>query len=347
VFKRLVPNPIDAARLARLRAAAGAGPVLIVTHDNPDPDALASGKALAALLHHAWNVPSRMIYSGLVARAENLALLRRLTPEWDYADELTGLEAYSAIALVDTQPGAGNNRLAGTTAPLIVFDHHMPIRVATWETQYSDVRPEIGATVSLLLQHWQAAGLHPDPRLATAMYYGLIVDTLHLARGAGPVDEAAFIYLLAHLDRDELIRVEQAGQPREYFQALTGGLAVARLHGTAIVARLGRLYRPDMTADIADLLIRAEGVKAALSLGHYRETLHLALRTEPFGLDAGTLIQRVVAGRGHGGGHGSIAGGQVPVSGRDAHLAAGEIEQRFLEIMGEAGHGIPLLEVQR
>ena len=336
-------NPIDAERLARLRAAAGAGPVLILTHDNPDPDALACGKAMATLLREAWQVPSRLVYSGLVARAENQAVLRRLTPEWEYGAEHSGLEAYSAIALVDTQPGASNNRLPPTATPLLVFDHHKPILATDRPVRFSDVRPEIGSAVTMLYQYLQAAGVEPDQRLATAMYYGLTVDTLDLSRGAGPADEAAFIDLLARLDRAELILVEQAGQPLEYFQAVHQGLEVARLHGQAVIARLGLLHRPDMTADIADLLVRVENIQAALALGQFEQTLYLALRTKPFGLDAGALIQQIVPEMGRAGGHGAIAGGQVPIGGQDMDRLAEQIEKRFLLVMGEGPEGVSLL----
>lgn len=116
-----VSNPITQVRLDRLREAAGNGPVLILTHDNPDPDSLATGKGLAALLS-VWGIPSRMVYSGLVARAENRAMLNRLTPEWEHSDTLEFLDEYPAIALVDSQPTAGNNRLPAPVLPTIVID---------------------------------------------------------------------------------------------------------------------------------------------------------------------------------------------------------------------------------
>ena len=87
-----LPNPIDENRMDELQRVAGRGPVLIVTHENPDPDALAAGKGLAALFEGTWGIPARMIYSGLVARAENKAMLKILTPEWEYSQELSRLE---------------------------------------------------------------------------------------------------------------------------------------------------------------------------------------------------------------------------------------------------------------
>jgi hypothetical protein len=39
-------NPVGLNHLTRLRKILQDGPVLIATHDNPDPDALASGKGL-------------------------------------------------------------------------------------------------------------------------------------------------------------------------------------------------------------------------------------------------------------------------------------------------------------
>jgi hypothetical protein len=55
------------------------------------------------------------------------------------------------------------------------------------------------------------------------------------------------------------------------------------------------------------------------------------------------MIQRIVVSRGKAGGHGSIAGGQVPLVAGTAEQIVMEIEKRFLGIMGETGNGEPLL----
>jgi nanoRNase/pAp phosphatase (c-di-AMP/oligoRNAs hydrolase) len=336
-------SPITLADLAQLREAAGAGPVLILTHDNPDPDALASGKALAALLKSAWEIDSRLVYSGLVARAENRAMLSRLTPEWEHGDILTDLDQYSALALVDTQPGAGNNRFPADRTPQIVIDHHHPIREGIAGVRYVDVRTEIGATVTMLYQYLRAAAIELEPILATAIFYALKIDTRGLSRDTSPADEEAYVALLDHLDQHELARVEQAGLPRDYFRAFSAGLHAAHLCGQAVVARLGVMDRPDLAAEMADLLIRLESARAVLCQGVYQATVQLSLRTKPLDDDAGQLIQDVVGTLGKAGGHMSVAGGQVPLAGRDGDTVMAELEQRFLTVMGEAGKVIPLL----
>ncbi len=326
----------------KLRRVAGKGPVLILTHDNPDPDALASGKALSFFFKQAWNISSRLIYSGLVARAENQAMLNHLTPEWEFSEKLPDLKDYSAVAQVDTQPGAGNNRLNSVQPAHIVIDHHNPIRELIEGVTYSDVRTDIGATVTMLYQYLDVANLQPDSFLATAMFYGLKTDTRGLSRGASPADEIAFVRLLHRLDQKELSKVELASLSQEYFRSFNRGLHASRIHGRCIISRLGNMEQPDFAAEMADILIRLQGVHTALCLGEHNETLHISLRTD-FGQDAGAIIQKVVLPPGKAGGHGNMAGGQVSLAEQDIEQLLVSIEKRFLDIMGESSEGMELL----
>ncbi len=337
-------NPIDGSRLEQFRNTAGTGPVLVLTHDNPDPDSLASGMALSELLQAAWGIRSHLVFSGMVARAENRAMLKILTPVWEFRDQLPDLDQYSCIALIDTQPGAGNNRLPSESVPGIVIDHHQPLQERLTSVPYADVRPETGSTSTLLYQYLEAAGIIPNPDLATALFYGLHTDTLGLARGAIAADEVAYFNLLGLLDREKLVQVEQAGVQREYFLAFNRCLQAARLYGSAVVAYLGEMHRPDLTAEMADVLIRLDIARASLCLGTHDSRLYLSLRTKLHWKDAGILAQTLVAGLGKAGGHGSIAGGQVSLDGEDAGVLAQEIQKRFLNLMSETGQGEPLLK---
>ena len=339
-----IPKSITATQLEQVRGVLGDGPVLILTHDSPDPDALASGLGLATLFRHVWGIPSRLVYSGLVARAENRAVLHILTPEWEHVDNLSGFDRYSALVMVDSQPRAGNNRLPDNIWPQIVIDHHHPVRESLQAVPYADVRPEIGATTSMVFQYLDTAGIVPDPNLATAMFYGLQTDTLGLARGASEVDEAVYVKLLSWLDRKKLIEVEQVGLSQDYFRAFSKGLQAARIYGDVVIAFLGEMSRPDLAAEMADVLIRLETARAALCLGFFGEHLHLSLRTKGMSADAGRLAQQVVASLGKAGGHGSIAGGQVPLAGHDRDALVIEIQRRFLTLLDQENAGVPLLD---
>ena len=67
-------------RLADLHDALRGGVhLLILTHDNPDPDALASAFALLALAQSLDGVTARIGFGGFVGRAENRTMVRHAT----------------------------------------------------------------------------------------------------------------------------------------------------------------------------------------------------------------------------------------------------------------------------
>lgn len=334
---------MDQDRLNQLLAAAGPGPVLILTHDSPDPDALASGMALAALLRFSRGIPSRLCYSGVVGRAENRAMLSILATEWEYAETLPDFSQYSALALVDTQPGAGNNRLSEGTRVQIVIDHHYPVRDGLEVVPFVDVRPEVGSTVSMVNQYLEAAGYKPEAALATVMFYGVQADTMGLSRGYSSLDRDVYFKLLNQIDRQLLAKIEYARLPREYFRAFSNGLNSAFIYGKVVVAYLGAIHRPDFVAEMADLLIRLQGANGVLCLGHHNGMMSLSLRVAPEEEDAAHLIQKIILPPGKAGGHGMGAGGQVPLYGRDADELAQLMQQEFLRQMGEREPGEVLL----
>lgn len=336
-------NPVTEAQLMKLRDQIAPGPVLVLTHNNPDPDALSSGKALAYLFKTAWGIPSRLAYSGLVARAENKAMLRLLTPEWEHIDTLDNLDQYSAIVLIDTQPGAGNNRFPENYSPSVVIDHHHPIRDGLEQIPFVDIRPDIGATVSIVFQYLEAMNLSIDPDLATAIFYGVRTDTRALSRDSSLADQYAYFKLLSVLDHKKLAQVEQAGLPREYFQAFSKGLLSTKVYEKVLVTYQGEMHRPDFSAEMADLLIRHEDKLAVLCMGVHDRVLYLSMRTSSDELDAGNLIQQLVTSPAKAGGHGKSAGGQVPLGLQTAEQLAADVEKNFLQVMGEKEEWEPLL----
>lgn len=314
--------------LARLRELVPRGSrLLILTHDNPDPDSLASGAALRFLLAEIAATEAVLAIGGIVGRAENRALLRYLAVKTQPAEALS-FDEFDLIALVDTQPHTGNNSLPPDRLPAIVIDHH-PLRRQTREVPFRDVRRGYGATSTILTEYLQAAGISPEARLATALFYAIRSETQDLGREASRADVEAALYLFPFTNRRLLSRIEYSRVPLEYFRALGRVLKSATIHDGVVISRLGELEYPDMVAEMADLLLRLEDARWAICFGTYGDDLFLSLRTSEADANAGALIRRTVGRIGAAGGHGMMAGGRIPLKDRGAKVVA-RLQERLI-----------------
>lgn len=308
------PGVDQTVQLANLLASVeDAAEVLVLTHDNPDPDSIASAAALAHLLEAAAGVPTSLAFGGIVGRAENRALIDELDVKFERIGSVE-IPASTLVALVDTQPRTGNNSLPDGRIASVVIDHHPP-RPETTAASFGDVRPDYGASCSILVEYLRAAKLEPPRSLATALFYGIQSETMDLGREVSEADVSASLYLYPRSDPAAISRIRHARVPASYFQSIHEALEKARRYGGVICVPMGRLDYPDMVAEVADLFMRVDGVEWTVASGRYHDDLLLSLRTYRTGAHAGRLVRRAVRDRGTAGGHGMLAGGQVPVKG--------------------------------
>jgi nanoRNase/pAp phosphatase (c-di-AMP/oligoRNAs hydrolase) len=189
----------------------------------------------------------------------------------------------------------------------------------------------LGSTSTILTQYLQAAGIEFSAQLATALFYGIKTDTMGLIRGASAEDKDAYFALQPRIDVDALLEIERAQVPVEYFERLDAALRDARIHGNVILSHIGTTSRPDMAAEMADLLLRLQGIEWAICTGAYKDRLVLAVRTRSRRGSAGWLAQEIVGSQGSAGGHGPMAGGQVHLDGRDPRSLATQLGEKALE----------------
>ena len=78
--------------------------VLILPHNDPDPDAIASALALSEILRTRLNLQTRICYKGIIGRSENRALVEYLGNPLHVLTQ-ADFEQADAIVLIDTQPG--------------------------------------------------------------------------------------------------------------------------------------------------------------------------------------------------------------------------------------------------
>lgn len=311
-------------------ALAGIDELYIVLHDDPDPDAIASGEALRYLLAETSAIEGQLVYRGVIGRAENKALVDYLEitllrlPEGDF-------EPDKPVILLDTRPGAGNNPLPAGQPVIAVIDHHA--QPPEDDDSFYDVRPWIGASSTILTQYLRAAECKPTMKLATALFYGIKTDTKALSRDTSAADVAAYFYLLPFVEVDALVEIENAQVPAAYFRNLAKAIDGARVYGDVVISTLGEMDYPDLAAEIADLFLRLEGVEWVICMGSYEDDLYLSVRARQEDADADALARAAVGERGSAGGRNTLAGGQIPLDGRDPQQVAGDACRRTLKFL--------------
>ena len=317
-----------------LKTVRGAESALIVTHDYPDPDAIGSAVALAFLLNRRLGLKTTLAHGGIIGRAENKAMVRLLSIEMSPLYEVDP-EQYDVVALVDAQPGAGNLVLPAGLAPTVVIDHHSEATSNLDGVPFVDIRPGYGATSTVPPGYLRAAGLVPDGRTPTALFYGIKSDTMGLARAATDADVDAYLYLLPLADTKILAQIETAQVPLDYFRAFERALEHTYIYDDVVVCNLGPMDWPDLAAEMADFLLRWEGAYWVFCTGLYDEEIVVSVRTNEIEANAGRVVQDVVDGLGTGGGHGLMAGGRVPLDDKSPRGLARQLRDRFLEHLGK------------
>ena len=284
---------------------------LIVLQDNPDPDALASATAFRRLINIMADIQCSITHGGTIGRAENRALVKYLQLNLRNASGLD-FASFDLIAMLDTQPHAGNNCLPAQMEPDIVIDHHR-CRPDTRQCRFTDIRSSYGSTSTILFEYLDAAGVSPEPSVATALLYGIRSDTQDLGRDTTAADTAALMQLYPSANKRILSQIQRGSVGRDYFRMLSVAFANACVYSNAVITCLDRIDNPDMIGEVADLLIRDEQTDWCLCYGFYDGKMLLSVRTESESPSAEKIIKHIVARRGTGGGHVSYAGGQIPV----------------------------------
>ncbi len=297
----------------------GKGKVLIVAHDNPDPDSLAAAFALRHLLEVSVNINATIAFGGIIGRGENRAMVKELEIKTVPLDGLD-LNQFGVVCMVDTQPGTGNNSFPDDREVHIVVDHH-PLREQTKSCKLVDVRDNYGASATMLYEYLLSQEVYVGTKLATILFYAIKSETQDLGREWTQYDRAAYLNLLQLSNNRILYNITHSQVPKEYFSCYNRAIENARLYDSSLVFNLFDIDNPDVVAEMADFLLRMDGVDVVLGLGRFNEKMILSLRTSNHEVYAGQVIRDVVDKLGTAGGHGMIAGAQIsPMKGNQAVL---------------------------
>src|SRR5215212_4480101 len=288
------------------RYFADADRVLILLHNDPDPDALASGLALRNLLRRTKTTAIIGAIQG-VTRPENLRManmldihVERVTP--------AAFHEFPRIATVDVQPHYFGGMLDRVD---LVVDHH-PEQTG-YSAAYKDIRADYGSTSTILTEHLRAVDVNISERTATAMLYAIKSDTLFFARQTNREDLEAFTFLYPLADPALIRKMEGADITLERLEHVTRALAASRLRNQVFSAFLGETSREDFIPYTADFLLQLEDVKWTIVSGIVGGQLIVSVRNLGYSRNAGEFVKASFGDIGSAGGHRAMAKAVVPI----------------------------------
>jgi nanoRNase/pAp phosphatase (c-di-AMP/oligoRNAs hydrolase) len=311
--------------------------VLVVTHDNPDPDAIAAGWAIKHLVDERLPIRTRFVAGGAILRAENRHMLRLLEPPIELVSELCDsnppCDERTAAVLVDCSFRAGNHlEFPAGLEPVAVIDHHVTAG-ALGDVPFADVRPHVAASASIAGGYLREQAVEPGGALATALLYAIRTETQGFETYHSPLDRTILPWLTERADPELVAEIESAPLPRSYFADLALALQNTFLYEDAAFCALPRAEGPEIVGEVADLLIRCDSVQRVLCAAAYGGDVIISVRTERSGDDAAELARLTLDGIGRGGGHQHRAGGKIPHCGMQHRLSESlrdELRDRWL-----------------
>lgn len=271
---------------------------------NADPDAMASALALKRILsHRVKDVAIAKVNE--ISRPDNLAMVRYtrlhmvnfhrlMVPQYDY------------FALVDSQP---HHHPSFQDIPFsIIIDHH-PLPETPYEGgKLVDIRPQYGATSTIMTEYLYNLKIRPGKLLATALQFGIKTDTDNFERHFYDVDLRAYQYLSRFADNTLLSRIARSEFRLEWLE--TFARACTNLYGMRASGQyvfLGSIGSPDVLVNIADFFMRVYEIRWVAVGGLYGDTVVLIFRGDGISKDVGALAIELFGELGSAGGHKSMA----------------------------------------
>jgi nanoRNase/pAp phosphatase (c-di-AMP/oligoRNAs hydrolase) len=301
----------------------------IVTHDNPDPDSIASAIALQAIAEHS-EVEADICYFGEIGHQENRAFVNLLGVDLLAITEVEDLDPYDTIALLEGEPTPDG------LAPIIdiFIDHLEPS--AEYETEFQDIRTNVSSASTILTKYVQEYDLKPSGTVATALLYGIRAETLDFKRETRPADLTAAAYLYPFASHDTLEQVESPSMSPETLDVLAEAIQSREVEGSHLISNAGFVRDRDALVQAAQHLLDLEGITTTAVFGINEDTIYLAARSKDIRLNIGRTLEEAFDEVGEAVGHSNQANVEIPLglfTGLDAN---DENRETLLELAGEA-----------
>ncbi len=302
--------------------------MVIMVHNNPDPDAIASALALKTIAN-SHDIRADIVYHGEIGHQENKAFVNLLGIDL-YRYEDVEIAAYDKIAMVDCSGPGANNPLPTNTHIGIIIDHH-PITDSEIDAEFIDIRPNVGASSTIVTKYLQELNIDIDGKLATALLYGIRTDTLDFKRNTDSADLSAASYLYPLSDHDILDQLERPSMSIETLDVLGEAINNRQVIGSYLLSNVGSIRDRDTLPQAADYLLNLEGISTTVVFGVSDDKIFISGRSNDIRINLGDVMKRAF-GEESGGGHANAAAATIELG----VFSAAKDRQTLLRLVNEA-----------
>ncbi len=306
--------------------------VYLQTHNFPDPDALASAFGMQVFLK-SHGVKTTICYAGKIEKNSTKRMIDEFHIQAVHIDDIKDMGEQDYIVTIDSQKYNSNiSDFIGDEVGCI--DHHPTMVPCAYK--YSDIRI-CGSCASIVTSYFIKSNTSMDTNTATALLYGLKMDTESFNRGVTDFDIEMFAYLHKIADNQKIRNLYSNNMEIEDLHAYGEAIRNIQIYENVGFAKINFDCPDALIAMISDFILGLDVVAFSVVYAKRDGGYKFSVRNETPNYHAGTITQKALEGLGGGGGHFSMAGGIIlsecvkQLGGNPDFM----IRKRFLDVIKE------------
>jgi nanoRNase/pAp phosphatase (c-di-AMP/oligoRNAs hydrolase) len=297
--------------------------VFIQPHNVPDPDAIASSLGMYYLLDQRGIQKLAIVYDQEIEKANSLRMLDLFKVPIIQAADATTLGTEDWAVLVDAQKGNANITDLPTDE-VAAIDHHE--FVGDMGYRFMDIRPKVGSCSAIITEWFFENNIEPPRIIATALLYGILMDTDNLTRGASDFDINMFYKLYGLSDIDMIVELKGNEISVSDLDLYAEAFKTVEIYDELAFLRL-RNVNDSLLGAAGDIVVSVAGVEIVIAYSIRENGIKFSIRSTCSKIKANAMVRCIVEGCGVGGGHDNMAGGFIP----NENLSASRLLDTFVK----------------
>jgi nanoRNase/pAp phosphatase (c-di-AMP/oligoRNAs hydrolase) len=289
--------------------------VFIQPHNVPDPDAIASSLGLYYLLSQRGIKKLAIVYDQEIEKANSLRMLEMFNVPVVKAAAAHTLGKEDWAVLVDAQKGNANITDL-PTEEIAAIDHHE--YKGNMGYRFEDIRPDVGSCSAIIADWFFENNIEPPKVIATALLYGILMDTDNLTRGTSNFDINIFSRLYSLSDINMIVDLKRNDISIKDLDLYAEAFKTVEIYEELAFLCLKNV-NDSLLGAASDIVVSVNGINIVVAFVVREKGVKLSVRSVSKKIKANDLVRFIVEGCGVGGGHDNMAGGFIPKENLSAH----------------------------